>query len=124
MASAIAINRPANLPKALRSLAFLNGVVRAVSDEAILDAKAQIAMGSFGCEPASAASVAGAKQLIEEGIIEPGQRVVCLLTAHALKDPDVTVGYHMGSPPGRFAQQPKTVANDAKAILKVLQGNE
>jgi len=124
VASAIAINRPANLPKALRSLAFLNGVVRNVSDEAILDAKAQIAMGSFGCEPASAASVAGAKQLVEEGIIEPGQRVVCLLTAHALKDPDVTVGYHMGAHPGRFAQQPKAVANDAKAILKVLQGKE
>jgi threonine synthase len=124
VASAIAINRPANLPKALRAVAFLNGVVRAVSDEAILDAKAQVAMGSFGCEPASAASVAGAKQLIEEGIIEPGQRVVCLLTAHALKDPDVTVGYHMGTHPGRFAQQPKAVANEAKAILKVLHVDE
>lgn len=122
VASAIAIHRPANLPKALRSLSFMNGVVRSVSDEAMLDAKAQVAQGGFGCEPASAASVAGAKLLIEEGVIQPSERVVCLLTAHALKDPDVTVQYHMGTMPGRFAHQPIAVANDATAILKVISG--
>ncbi|HMO35268.1 MAG TPA: threonine synthase, partial [Gemmatales bacterium] len=121
VASAIAIHRPANLPKALRALDFMHGVVRAVSDDAILDAKAQIARTGFGCEPASAASVAGARQLLAEGVIQPKETVVCLLTAHALKDPDVTVQYHMGSPAGRFATQPVTVANEAKAILAALQ---
>jgi threonine synthase len=38
-----------------------DGVVREVSDQEILDAKAQVGAGGFGCEPASAASVAGAK---------------------------------------------------------------
>ncbi|HMP17778.1 MAG TPA: pyridoxal-phosphate dependent enzyme, partial [Gemmatales bacterium] len=121
VASAIAIHRPANLPKALRALDFMHGVVRAVSDDAILDAKAQIARTGFGCEPASAASVAGARQLLAEGVIQPKETVVCLLTAHALKDPDVTVQYHLGSPAGRFATQPVTVANEAKAILAALQ---
>jgi threonine synthase len=121
VASAIAIHRPANLPKALRSLAHLNGVTRAVSDEAILDAKAIIAQGSFGCEPASAASVAGAKLLREEGVIGRDESVVCLLTAHGLKDPDVTVQYHMGTPAGKYAQQPVVVANNAEAILTALK---
>lgn len=121
VASAIAIHRPANLPKALRSLDYMKGIVRSVSDIAILDAKAQIAQTGFGCEPASAASVAGAKLLIEEGIIHPKEKVVCLLTAHALKDPDVTVNYHMGTTPGKYAVHPIPVANDAKAILEVLQ---
>lgn len=121
VASAIAIHRPANLPKALRSLATMNGVVRAVSDEAILDAKAIVAQGSFGCEPASAASVAGARLLRQQGVIGRDDSVVCLLTAHGLKDPDATVGYHMGPQPGKYAQQPVPVANEAGAILAALR---
>ena len=61
IASAIEINRPVNLTKCLRALDFCNGVVRRVTDQQILDAKAQIGANGFGCEPASAASVAGAK---------------------------------------------------------------
>ena len=44
--------------------------------------------------PASAASVAGTKLLVEEGIIHPNERVVCILTGHELKDPTATVAYH------------------------------
>src|SRR3954468_21656783 len=94
MASAIEINRPVNLPKALRALETCGGVVRAVTDQEILDAKAQVGAGGFGCEPASAASVAGAKQLVAEGVIGADERVVCILTGHALKDPSATVAYH------------------------------
>ena len=63
IASAIEINRPVNLKKCLRALEWMNGVVRQVSDQEILDAKAKVGAGGFGCEPASAASVAGAKLL-------------------------------------------------------------
>ena len=94
LASAIQINRPVNLKKALRALEATNGVVRQVSDQEILDAKAQVGAGGFGCEPASAASVAGAKRLREEGIIAASERVVCVLTGHQLKDPTATVAYH------------------------------
>ena len=69
IASAIEINRPVNLKKCLRALDFCGGVVRQVSDQEIMDAKARVGAGGLGCEPASAASVAGAKRLREEGII-------------------------------------------------------
>ena len=59
-----------------------------------MDAKARVGAGGLGCEPASAASVAGAKRLREEGVIAPSDRVVCILTGHQLKDPTATVAYH------------------------------
>src|SRR5262249_56577016 len=94
IASAIEINRPVNLRKCLRALEAMNGVVRQVSDQEMLDAKAKVGAGGFGCEPASAASVAGARRLRAEGVIAPGERVVCILTGHQLKDPTATVAYH------------------------------
>ena len=48
-----------NLDKCLRALDVCDGVVREVTDQEILDAKAQVGAGGLGCEPASAASVAG-----------------------------------------------------------------
>src|SRR5207253_5004554 len=87
IASAIEINRPVNLKKCLRALDFCDGVVRQVSDQEIMDAKARVGAGGRGCEPASAAGVAGARKLREEGVIAPGDKVVCILTGHQLKDP-------------------------------------
>ena len=94
IASAIEINRPVNLNKCLRALEVCDGVVRQVTEQEILDAKAQVGAGGLGCEPASAASVAGAKKLLSEGVIAPSDRVVCILTGHQLKDPTATVAYH------------------------------
>ena len=65
-----------------------------VDDQQIMDAKAQVGAGGIGCEPASAASVAGARLLREQGVIAPSDRVVCILTGHQLKDPTATVAYH------------------------------
>src|SRR4029079_2902533 len=107
IASAIEINHPVNLPKALRALDRCGGVVRDVTDQEILDAKAKVGAGGLGretdraapveggtggpgCRPASAASVAGARRLRQEGVIAPSERVVCILTGHALKDPTAT----------------------------------
>ena len=98
LASAIEINRPVNLPKALRALERCGGVVREANDQEILDAKAKIGAGGLGCEPASAASVAGLLKLVKEGVISPDDRVVCVLTGHVLKDPDATVAYHSSDP--------------------------
>src|SRR6202042_3120749 len=86
LASAIEINHPVNLPKALRALDRCGGAVRDVTDQEILDAKAKVGGGGLGCEPASAASLAGAKKLRKEGVISAGERVVCILTGHQLKD--------------------------------------
>jgi threonine synthase len=134
LASAIQINRPVNLLKCLRALEICNGVVREVSDEDILDAKAQVGAGGFGCEPASGAGVAGVKLLREEGVIAASDRVVCILTGHELKDPNATVAYHSSSADqteetpaahsmtkARFANQPIVVANDLQEIIKMLR---
>jgi len=133
IASAIEINRPVNLSKCLRALDFCSGVVREVSEQEILDAKAQVGAGGLGCEPASAASVAGTKKLVAEGVISKSDRVVCILTGHQLKDPNATVAYHgtdkaffedvlgkRGVKTTEFANQPVSVPNDLDKIIGAL----
>jgi threonine synthase len=133
IASAIEINRPVNLKKCLRALELCNGVVSMVSDQEIMDAKARVGAGGLGCEPASAASVAGAKRLREEGVIAPSDRVVCVLTGHQLKDPTATVAYHgadqaqfdqvlgsRGVNRAGFANRPVVVANDLDDIIRTI----
>ncbi|MDR1924055.1 MAG: pyridoxal-phosphate dependent enzyme [Planctomycetaceae bacterium] len=133
IASAIEINRPANLSKALRTLEFCNGVVSEVTDQEIMDAKARVGACGFGCEPASAASVAGTKKLVEEGVINKEELVVCILTGHQLKDPNATVAYHgndqnqfnntlgkFNITSAKFANKPISVPNDPDEIAKFL----
>lgn len=134
IASAIEINRPVNLKKCLRALALCDGVVRQVSDQEILDAKAQVGAGGIGCEPASGASVAGARLLRREGVIGAGDRVVCILTGHVLKDPTATVAYHStdqdlfnrvlgsrGVKTASFANRAIAVDNDLGEIIQAIQ---
>jgi threonine synthase len=134
IASAIEINRPVNLTKCLRALDVCNGVVREVTDQEILDAKAQVGAGGLGCEPASAASVAGTKLLVSEGVISRDERVVCILTGHQLKDPTATVAYHttdqeqfnkvLGSRGVRraaFANRAVAVPNNLDEIIKAIR---
>ncbi|MBN1341294.1 MAG: threonine synthase [Phycisphaerae bacterium] len=132
IASAIEISRPVNLPKCLRALDTMNGLVRQVSDDDILEHKAMVGRFGFGCEPASGASVAGLNMLLREKVISPDEDVVCILTGHELKDPDATVRYHTGidmkaaEPPpakpvtGKYANVPIRVADDIDAICKIL----
>ena len=134
LASAIEINRPVNLTKCLRALEVCDGVVREVTDQDIMDAKAQVGTGGIGCEPASAASVAGAKMLRREGVIAADDRVVCILTGHLLKDPTATVAYHTtdqdqfnkvlgsrGVKRASFANRAVAVPNDLDEIIKAIQ---
>ncbi|HUS59644.1 MAG TPA: threonine synthase [Planctomycetota bacterium] len=134
LASAIEINRPVNLKKALRTLQATGGVVREVTDEEILDAKAQVGAAGIGCEPASAASVAGARKLREEGLIEKDETVVCILTGHQLKDPNAAVNYHSaqgdafkqafdkyGVKKARFSNMPIKIENDLDRIIKLVE---
>jgi threonine synthase len=89
VATAIRIGDPASWERAVRSIQLTNGVVTAVSDADILEAKHVIDGAGVGCEPASAASLAGVRALRREGTIGPDDRVVAVLTGHMLKDPDV-----------------------------------
>jgi len=134
IASAIEINHPVNLHKALRALDRCGGVVREATDQEILDAKAKVGAGGLGCEPASAASVAGARKLRHEGIIAPSDRVVCILTGHQLKDPTATVAYHStdqktfddvlghrGVRRATYANRAVQVPNDLDEIIKAIE---
>jgi len=136
IASAIEINRPVNYQKCLRALDVCDGVVREVTDQQMLDAKAQVGANGLGCEPASAASVAGAKLLRAEGVIAPSDRVVCILTGHQLKDPTATVAYHTtdqeefnrvlgsrGVQRAEFANRAVAVPNDLDEIIRAIQLN-
>ena len=119
-ASAIEISRPVNLKKCLRALDFCNGVVLSVTDEEIVNAKAQIGLYGLGCEPASAATIAGLKYLLADGTVLPGERVACVLTGHQLKDPNVTVNYHKEKQ-GPFSNPPVEVENDLDKIIQLMQ---
>ncbi len=134
IASAIEINRPVNLPKALRALDRCQGIVREVTDQEIMDAKAKVGAGGLGCEPASAASVAGARKLCREGVIGKDERVVCVLTGHQLKDPTATVAYHStdqkvfdevlahrGVRRASFANRAVQVPNDLNEIMRAIE---
>jgi len=118
-ATAIEILRPVNLKKALRTLEFTDGVVTKVSDQAIMDAMAMVNRNGFGCEPASAATVAGTKKLVEQGVISADDTVVGIATGHMLKDAAAIVDYHF-NPENRFANAPITVEPDIKEILKLV----
>jgi threonine synthase len=118
-ASAIEISRPVNLKKCLRTIDICNGIVRKVSDGEICDAKAIIGKFGLGCEPASAATIAGLRHLRSEGLIEANERVACVLTGHALKDPNVTVSYHKENQ-GKFSNPPIEAPNDIDEIIKLI----
>ena len=123
VATAIKIGDPVSYGKAKRAIEWTDGVVEEVADEEILDAKAQIDAAGIGCEPASAASLAGLRKLVTAGTIRRGDRVVAILTGHLLKDPDNTIGYHLGTAgtePGLLANRPVVVEPRLDEVLKVL----
>src|SRR5207302_2594559 len=96
LATAIRIGDPVSWPKALREIQASNGVVEKVTEQEIADAKAQIGQAGIGCEPASAATLAGIRKLTAAGVIAADADVVAVLTGHLLKDPDYIYRYHTG----------------------------
>jgi threonine synthase len=130
LATAIKIGDPVSWPKALREVACCGGVVEKVTEQEIADAKAVIGRCGIGCEPASAATLAGIRKLTASGAMAASADVVAVLTGNLLKDPDYIYRYHTGkleTPDGaaihpRFGNQPTVVPNDADRIAAILQG--
>ena len=121
VASAIRIGDPASYDRAVRSIHETNGVVTAVSDAEILEAKAVVDAAGVGCEPASAASVAGVRQLIAQGVMHPEARSVAVLTGHVLKDPDTLLQYHQSEPPATRANRPIEIDAELSQVERVLR---
>lgn len=128
LATAIKIGDPVSWPKARHEIVSSNGVVEKATEQEIADAKAQIGLCGIGCEPASAATLAGIRKLRAAGVMRSGEDVVAVLTGNVLKDPDYIFRYHTGEledPRGRkihatFGNKPLVVPNDPEKIAAVL----
>jgi threonine synthase len=123
VATAIKIGNPASTARARRSVELSNGWVTTVVDDEILDAKTAIDRSGIGCEPASAASLAGLRRLVRDGIVRSEETAIALLTGHILKDTDTITAYHVddvaGAPrPG--ANRPIRVAAELSALEQAL----
>jgi len=93
-ASALNIGNPPSWKKAKHALKETNGITASVSDTEILNAKAIIDRSGIGCEPASAATVAGLKKLVDQQKIDKDETALCILTGNILKDTDALKEYH------------------------------
>lgn len=111
VATAIKIGDPVSFPRARRVIEETNGLVEEVTDEEILAAKTVIDRAGIGCEPASAAALAGTRKLVARGVIQRDERVVALLTGNLLKDS------HTGIPQPASTQ---AVEPTLAAVKKVL----
>jgi threonine synthase len=128
LATAIRIGDPVSWPKALHEVRCSNGVVEKVTEQEIADAKAQIGLCGIGCEPASAATLAGIRKLRAAGVMRADEDVVAVLTGNLLKDPDYIYRYHTGeltAPNGEkikptFGNRPTVVPNDPDKIAEIL----
>lgn len=92
VASAIRIGAPVNAEKALRAIRETKGTAESVTDAEILAMQRDLARyEGIGVEPASAASVAGIRKLAEQGMLDPKEKIVCVVTGHLLKDPETVI---------------------------------
>jgi threonine synthase len=115
VATAIRIGNPVSWQQALAAQRESGGWFGECTDEEILRAQKLLAEreGIF-CEPASAAALAGVLKDLEAGRIEEGSTVVCTLTGHGLKDPDIAIAQSV---------KPLTVEAELRAIEDVIREN-
>lgn len=129
LATAIKIGDPVSWPKAWLEISTTNGVVEKATEQEIADAKAVIGACGIGCEPASAATLAGIKKLRAAGVIASDADIVAVLTGNVLKDPDYIYRYHTGAlqaPDGsaiepNFGNRPIVVPNDPEQIADLIR---
>ena len=126
-ATAIRIGDPASYHRAVRAIRDTDGVVLDVSDADILDAKAVVDAAGVGCEPASAASVAGVRALAAGGAVGRDDVVVAVLTGHILKDPGILLQYHRDAEPAPAGANPpiaiEPTLDAVERVLAALRGS-
>ncbi len=113
-ATAIRIGNPASWRKAVSVLKNTGGACEEVSENEIAQAKAELGTEGIGCEPASAATLAGLKKLVAAGFVKPAETVVLVLTGHMLKDVD-----YMKQAPGQNLLGPMEA--DSDSVIKTLE---
>jgi threonine synthase len=113
-ATAIRIGNPASWRKAVGVLRNTGGACEEVSEKEIALAKAELGAEGIGCEPASAATLAGLKKLVAAGFVKPTETVVLVLTGHMLKDVD-----YMKQAPGQSLLGP--MEPDGDTVIRTLE---
>ncbi len=112
VATAIRIGNPVNAKKALRAIYESKGYAEIVSDSEIIEAQKFLASKEgIGVEPASAASIAGLKKLVEKGVVDRDETVVCITTGNLLKDPETVV---------KVCGEPILVDANVESVLSVM----
>ncbi len=112
IATAIRIGNPASWKPAEAARDESKGLIDSVTDDEILSAYKLLASGTgIFAEPASAASIAGIIKLSKAGYFKDyqGSRIVCTLTGHGLKDPNIAI---------KNIKDPVTLEPDIKKIIK------
>ena len=118
-ATAIRIGNPASWRKAVSVLKKTGGECEQVSEREIFAAKAELGAVGAGCEPASAATLAGLKKLVRKGFVKAGETGVLVLTGHMLKDVDAM----LESPRNSAARIEATAAAVIKRLEQIDAGN-
>jgi threonine synthase len=121
VASAIRIGDPVSFDKAKKVIQGFGGVVSEVTDEQTLDAKAAVDAAGVNICPNSGVAVAGARRLVEEGIIGRDESAVIIATAHGGKFASTTLSYHTDEPaPGAYSNPPRITAPTIEAVREAL----
>ncbi|HVJ05781.1 MAG TPA: threonine synthase [Candidatus Saccharimonadales bacterium] len=94
IATAIRIGNPRSWRKSLSGVRKTGGQVLDVTDDEIAEAKAVIGLDGIGCEPASAATLAGLRKLRASNSVPADASVVAILTGHVLKDTNFIIRAH------------------------------
>ncbi|MGE3796804.1 MAG: threonine synthase, partial [Thermomicrobiales bacterium] len=122
-ATAIKIGNPASAERARRAIQFTDGMVARVTDREIMDAKAMIDRCGIGCEPASAATLAGIRKNVQLGLIDSSSHIVGVLTGHLLKDTAAVIDYHLGDRwegGAKMVNRPVSIPADMDALKRTL----
>ncbi len=113
IATAIRIGNPVNGPKAIKAIRDSGGTAESVSDEEIVQAQKDLArLEGIGVEPASAATIAGLRKLIDGGGVSRDESVVCVTTGNILKDPEEVM---------EVSKQPVRVPAKFEEVVKLLK---
>jgi len=113
IATAIRIGAPVSARKAIRAIYDSDGLAETVSDNEILNSQKLLARKEgIGVEPASAASIAGLIKLLNSGKIDKGEEIVCVVTGHLLKDPNIAIS---------ACEEPVEVDADIKALTNIIK---
>ena len=118
LADSISVSQPRDQVKALRGVRESSGAFVVVSDDAILRGMRALAshLGLFA-EPAAAATFAGLRQGLSDGVISEDEEVVLVVTGHGLKDIAAARRAAEGNPPIPVSADP----GDAERLVRLVE---